>query len=117
MKWRPRTASRCVAVVVGVCLPLTCVEAIQLHGVQSCGVWVHDRSTKDDDYVKTWLLGYLSGLAEGYEQDYLLHADNQSIYLWMDNYCQANPLEHIGAGADQLAVELIKKMKGQAKQR
>ena len=32
----------------------------------------------------------------------------EQAFIWMDNYCRVNPLKHIGDGAEDLAVELIR---------
>jgi|KBSMisStandDraft_5_1062788.scaffolds.fasta_scaffold132639_2 hypothetical protein len=51
----------------------------------------------------------MSGLAIGFNKEFFgkqnVHVlDNESIYLWMDNYCPANPLKRISDGAEQLFV-------------
>jgi len=33
----------------------------------------------------------------------------EQIYLWMDNYCKANPLSFLSDGGDKLIFELIAK--------
>jgi hypothetical protein len=56
-------------------------------------------------------MGYLSGLAamnpESSEVDVLerLNSADQA-FLWMDNYCKANPLKYVGTGANALYIEL-----------
>ena len=86
-------------------------RAVEIVGASSCGQWVADRSTDRDEYVTTWLVGYLSGKAVATGKNFLKNTDNKSVYLWMDNYCRSNPLRHISDGADDLAIELIRMKK------
>ena len=92
-------------------------NAIEIMGYRSCGKWIQGRETErrsgptdwlDASSNSDWLLGYLSGLAIGFNKDFLKGTDNPSIYLWVDNYCRANPLKRIDDTADDLAVELIR---------
>lgn len=84
-------------------------------GNRDCGIWLQT----DNDYLRIgsegWLLGYLSG------QNMVLHTlknkkrgdvlrkinSAKQIFLWMDNYCRANPLNDIATGANELMVELM----------
>lgn len=45
------------------------------------------------------------------DKDILKGTDNASIFLWFDNYCQANPLKNMIDGADSLFDELVKQKK------
>ena len=86
-------------------------------GNRDCGVWLR----KDNEYLRMgsegWLLGYLSGqnmvlqtLRKEKDSDVLrkVNSANQ-IFLWMNNYCTANPLNDIATGANELMVELMKR--------
>ncbi len=55
-----------------------------------------------------WLLGYLSGLAVGASSDYLRKLDNDSIFVYTDNYCQANPLKSLADAGVALILEASK---------
>ena len=78
-------------------------------GKYDCGEWF----TKAEP--KTWLLGYLSGFNVGtlsqmgfplnYDPLKKLNSSDQA-YLWMDNYCRANPLKTVLDGALNLYKEL-----------
>lgn len=78
-------------------------------GSYDCGEWFTKPQTKD------WLLGYLSGFnvgtlsQMGYPPNYdplgKLNSSAQA-YLWMDNYCRANPLKTVLDGALNLYNEL-----------
>ena len=85
-------------------------EPIWIVGVCSCGAWVKDRQEKQIFTIthQRWLVGYLSGLARASNKNILKGTDNDSFYLWMDNYCQKNPLKDISDGAEDLSFELIK---------
>lgn len=62
--------------------------------------------------TEAWLMGYLSAVAVERKSDFLASTDSKSAAFWMDNYCKANPLKHIGTAAQQLAKEAIE---GQAR--
>lgn len=86
--------------------------AVEVRGARSCGVWVKDRAEKSEMRVnanQTWLVGFLSGLALGTDSNFLKHTDNDSLYLWVDNYCQKNPLNDIDDAGQELAIELMKR--------
>lgn len=84
------------------------VFAINVRGATSCGDWVQERQLKGSTTRQTWVVGYLSGLAVGSEVDFIGKKDNPSLFLWIDNYCRANPLKDIDDAANELALELIK---------
>lgn len=84
--------------------------AIETLGRPSCGAWVTERqkmSAAGTTY-RFWLIGYLSGLAVGSSMDFLRGIDNDSIYLWTDNYCKASPLKYLDEAGRELAMELVK---------
>ena len=62
------------------------------------------------EIYKEWLLGYLSGLASSSGVNILGDKDEESIYLWIDNYCKANPLDTLSDGSNELFGEQEKKM-------
>jgi hypothetical protein len=74
-------------------------------GAATCGQWGKEQTQVD----KAWLLGYLSGVALTTKKNFLDGIDDQSIFLWMDNYCQLKPLSHVYNGADVLIFELRKR--------
>jgi hypothetical protein len=90
-------------------------NALIVMGNPSCGQWVKDRALQAGDQTdalinKAWLVGYLSGLATSKRINFLKNSEAESIYLFMDNYCQKNPLNYVDNGADELAADLIKRM-------
>jgi hypothetical protein len=100
------------SVVLG--LMLTVMElgaqTIEVRGIRSCGEWVKDKDTLAFGN-QTWLVGYLSGLAVATNKQFLSGTDNQSIYLWVDNYCRANPLRSLPDAGTALYYELVKQKK------
>jgi len=87
-------------------------KAQTVRGSRSCGSWVSERALGSIDLaIETWLLGYLSGLAVGTGKDFIKGTDNPSIFLWVDNYCRANPLKSLHEAGLNLHFELIKQKK------
>ena len=107
------TKKTLLAITTSLCIWLTAshAEALQIRGFTSCGTWV--KETQEDGWgivtSRMWLLGYLSGKASGSGKDVLRGTDNDSIFLWVDNYCKANPLKDIGDAGAALFSELAKK--------
>ena len=83
--------------------------AVEVRGVASCGTWIQEQKADDSHISQLWLLGFMSGLATGLERNLLDKTDNPSIFLWMDNYCKANPLKDVYDGGVDLSVELTKR--------
>lgn len=81
-------------------------------GTPDCGEWIKSQSHAK----RAWLVGYLSGMStlhhfnEGDPKDPLraLQSADQA-FLWMDNFCQRNPLKTVSDGGADLFVELMKK--------
>jgi hypothetical protein len=83
-------------------------------GTRSCGTWTAARHDKQSlqaqvDAVddSAWVLGFLSGigndawirLPSGDAVDPLRGTDRDGVLAWIDNYCQAHPLEKIFTAA------------------
>ena len=88
---------------------------VNIKGITSCGEWVKGREEKGYALVlvQPWLTGYLSGIALGSGREFWKkdsgELDYESVALWMDNYCKANPLKNIGDGGSLLFQERTKK--------
>jgi len=84
--------------------------AYSTFGASSCGDWVKAR--KENKWVtvvqQRWIGGYLSAFNKQTYGVYniLGKTDMESAYLWMDNYCQANPLSSVIVGMEALTDEL-----------
>ena len=104
-----------VITAAAICLAAQGAAAQTAFGIPDCGEWLKDGITVRQQN-QAWLLGYLSGLNFMYSApkkddplDRLSSA--KQAYAWMDNYCKANPLNHISAGSNELFRELTNKVK------
>lgn len=81
---------------------------VEVRGYASCGIWVQGRTKNDAGGVanRFWVLGYLSGLASSSKVNILKGTDSQSIYLWIDTFCRANPLKDVADASEVLFQEL-----------
>ena len=52
-----------------------------------------------------WVLGYLSAVSDWTDLDPLRGVDGQGVWVWMDSYCQANPLIKIVEAASAFVRE------------
>jgi hypothetical protein len=86
-------------------------HAVAIQGSVSCGDWIGKRTPNGNVLGSywTWVLGYLSGKAVESKLDVLRYQDSLSISIWMDGYCQANPLGNVAEGSDNLFMELSKR--------
>ncbi len=90
-------------------------NAMTMFGQMSCGNWVKYKTDTSSPWPREannmWLLGFISGLSSGIgaKRDFLSKTDADSITLYMDNYCQTNPLKSVVEGAYELTVTLQKK--------
>ena len=79
-------------------------------GALSCGEWVKERKEDGWETVVTisWVSGYLTAynLLAPDTYNILGNTDRESVYLWIDNYCQANPLNDLSDAMVHLAIEL-----------
>ena len=74
-------------------------------GVGSCGEWVSERKAGSWHSKGQWMLGVIS--AVGYYDIYSLkQTDSQAFAVWMDNYCQKNPINQFSDGVYALVKEL-----------
>jgi hypothetical protein len=115
-KLMKRALFRSVLVAVTLLLVTETAFAVNVRGVPSCGKWVKDRQERDvltTTALEHWLVGYLSGLAIGLNREFFhkdgVAVDNESILLWMDNYCRANPLKDVQEGGNRLMRERTNK--------
>jgi hypothetical protein len=86
-------------------------------GEWSCGDWYAHKPSDPNkpSLIRSgqinWLIGYMTGLASASGEDILASTGTASVVLWMDNWCQANPLESIAGGGLQLFIDLEKRIK------
>jgi hypothetical protein len=63
--------------------------------------------------MANWVLGYVTGvnfLAS--ETDMLATVDTKGVQAWVDNYCQAHPLDTVDMAAQTLTFELLHRAAG-----
>ena len=106
MKTKP-AAIFLVIVLMSNWIPLD-AQALESRGNRSCGVWITEGKAGTSARVITeaWLVGFLTGLVVATGIDALRGTDNESLYLWMDNFCQREPLKSIGDGGTELFIKL-----------
>ena len=95
-------------------------HAAEPRGSRSCSKWTEERRQAEGKEAmnkmpvlisKGWFLGYLSGRASLSGEGWLKGTDNESIFLWLDNYCRDKPLQDLESGGIALERELTQ-MKG-----
>jgi len=97
----PRALSIMIGLMALTALP-SAAETFAGVGIDySCERWTADRrhdgvAARQDEQ---WVLGYLSAVADWSDLDPLHGIDGQGVWVWMDNYCQANPLVRITEAA------------------
>jgi hypothetical protein len=67
----------------------------------SCGGWVELRKTPNKGPVEEWSLGYLSGVAMWTPVSPLDGLDAGAVLVWLDNFCQQNPLAPFKIALDE----------------
>ena len=89
---------------------LTNVHAVMLIGNVDCGKWF-----SHSPQAKGWVAGYMSGLsAAGLypgEDPLAKIRSAEQVFLWIDNYCRANPLKSVGDAGNALFEELAESKK------
>jgi hypothetical protein len=84
---------------------------VNVMGSPDCAEWAQENKNKlNRTYDETWLSAYLSGLAIGSGTEFWKREETmlsiEQVYLWIDNYCRANPLENVSDGAMTLFLEV-----------
>jgi hypothetical protein len=97
----------CFVLALALCAPPIAAQVV-VRGAPSCGLWVQESGKKSifEMGFKGWLVGYLSGMASMSNDNILQGVDNDSIFLWMENYCRTHPLEDVSDGGEALFNEL-----------
>src|SRR5262249_4768445 len=82
---------------------------VHVEGATDCGLWAKARGEHRAGYLESYLIGLLSGLSLGREvefwQAYGHPLSRDAVYLWMDKYCNENPLKDIVEGMSELFLE------------
>lgn len=103
-------------VAFSLCFLLQNSFAQDVRGIPDCAAWLRPDSSARELANKSWLVGYLSGLNLGFSLDqrrkpfnYFEGVTPGQLFLWMDNYCRANPLSNVMHGTGDLYLEMSKK--------
>ena len=71
-------------------------------GNGSCATWVENRKTNNEWHeTEQWVEGYQAGTADSMSID-LKNSGSDVILVWLDNYCQANPVDSVLDAAREL---------------
>jgi len=74
-------------------------------GTASCGMWAAFRREGSTSAralsSEQWVLGFIDGITEesGGTLDPFNGVEAENVWVWIDNYCQANPLKSIAEAA------------------
>jgi hypothetical protein len=101
--------TRCCILVAAFAM-LALAPAAQGHIVESrgganCETWSKQRP-RNAKVLESWLLGYLSGLAQERDHDFPKGMDDAELFRWMDDYCRQNPRQTIALGGFKLMSKL-----------
>jgi len=109
--------SRSIAFVAACLLSFNLfAAAVEIKGMRSCAKWIEEKrlanTVKEINKIpvlitRSWFLGYLSGRADAAGKDFLKGTDSDSIFLWLDNYCQANAQSDLERAGVDLEHELM----------
>jgi len=101
--------SRFVAAVAGMIILSVSTPSVALStlGDMACPKWTSNRADAASALrSRSWLVGFMTGLAVASQTDVLRDADAESIALWMDNYCRTRPLDTVATSGMVLFLEL-----------
>nr|AWD72263.1 hypothetical protein pH8NP1_p002 [Polaromonas sp. H8N] len=85
---------------------------VQILGAPSCGRWVAEKKSGSALALAygSWVTGFLSGTAYGTGKDiFKSRPDIEGVMLWVQNFCEKNPLAGVEEAAQALIPELLKK--------
>ena len=83
-------------------------------GAVTCGTWIESRKNGTWRTEINWILGFISSYNHniyiGTNPDGVFgNTDANSLALWMDNFCNENPLDLVYDGTSKLLDELIER--------
>jgi hypothetical protein len=83
-------------------------------GTESCGTLVKaDRMQRL--LADAWISGFLTGINGVQGSNLGKDTDATGRNVWIENWCQANPLETLSSATSELAIELMQQKKANAK--
>lgn len=84
--------------------------AFQSQGQRSCGTFIEARNSRSDQggYAGAWIGGYITAYNAITPNTYSIlgASDYNSVILWMENWCKANPLSSVTSGMEELTIAL-----------
>ena len=85
-------------------------------GASSCGTWTQDRHDNQWGEDLEWVLGFMSAYNDYASADHQMTkgTDSAGVAAWMDNYCQAHPLDTIADGTPPL-IHVLEKRSARSK--
>jgi len=72
-------------------------------GTISCGEWIERRKSDGDMFPRSWVSGFISAYGKILQ---LIQTDSDAMAVFIDHYCQDNPLNTVHDAAEELVVEL-----------
>lgn len=103
-----RGAHCALVLIVGMAAPSLAESSqrIMIKGELDCGQWVAARNSDQSKVYGGFVIGMLNGLALGRATEFWTingaTISTDAVYLWMDNYCQTNPLSMVATGVVSL---------------
>ena len=113
MKYLNTKLTVCTLLISLVSASQSFAGSIQGAGALPCGEWVEQRTRGDHNMALAWVMGFMSSYNHytynGSKKNGTFgDINHNSIALWMDNYCKANPLESVYGGSVKLIEEMVK---------
>lgn len=82
-------------------------QPITFRGIADCGQWVNARALGTAGYLETGVIGFINGTSNGSGIDVWYgkgsKMSDEAAFLYIDNYCQKNPLDSVWFAAASLA--------------
>jgi hypothetical protein len=81
-------------------------------GTESCGSWIKTRTEPARGEwlpAGAWVQGWISAADHYAVPGPLARTDGDAMAAWLDQYCNAHPLDRLDIAAGQLAVELSRR--------
>ena len=108
-----KTAQLLILVVLVFLNPISGICEVPItawgQGTASCGLFVQARRTAQDSAYKDWLGGFLTATSWLTNTENIAgKTDLASLMLWIENYCNKNPLKSFGVAAANLIIRVSK---------
>jgi hypothetical protein len=86
-------------VAVTLIQPVRAQSISTMGGPTDCGQWVTARSEKRSAILEESVVSFLNGFSMGHRVEFWsiggAPISRDAVYLWVDNYCAANPLDNL----------------------